>query len=60
MSEPEHRVRTLLDAGELAAIARRLGREIKRDYPDGVVLIALLKGCKSDRLVILKYPRSFS
>jgi hypoxanthine phosphoribosyltransferase len=44
VSEPEDRVRTLLDAGELAAIARRLGREIKRDYPDGVVLIALLKG----------------
>ena len=44
MSEPEDRVRTLLDAGELAAITRRLGREIKRDYPDGVVLVALLKG----------------
>lgn len=44
MSEPEERVRSLLDAGELAAIARRLGREIKRDYPDGVVLVALLKG----------------
>src|ERR1035441_8411645 len=44
VSEPEERVRSLLDAGELAAIARRLGREIKRDYPDGVVLVALLKG----------------
>ncbi len=36
--------RPLLDAVELAAIARRLGGEITRDYPDGVVLVALLKG----------------
>jgi len=34
----------MLDADELAAIARRLGGEIKGDYPDGVVLVALLKG----------------
>ena len=44
MSEPEERGRTLLDAGGLAAIARRLGHEIKRDFPNGVVLVALLKG----------------
>lgn len=36
--------RPLLDADELAAIARRLGGEIRRDYPDGVVMVALLKG----------------
>ncbi|MGD1011916.1 MAG: phosphoribosyltransferase family protein [Acidimicrobiales bacterium] len=44
MSAPADRERSLLDPGELAAIARRLGREIKQDYPDGVVLVALLKG----------------
>ncbi len=44
MSQPEGSSRSLLDAGELAAIARRLGGEITRDYPDGVVLVALLKG----------------
>jgi hypoxanthine phosphoribosyltransferase len=44
VNPPGHPVRSLLDADELAAIARRLGGEIKRDYPDGVVLIALLKG----------------
>jgi hypoxanthine phosphoribosyltransferase len=44
VSEPAGRVKSLLDAGELAAIASRLGREIKQDYPDGVVLVALLKG----------------
>ena len=44
MSRPEDRIRSLLDATELAAITRRLGREINHDYPDGVVLVALLKG----------------
>ncbi|MGD0943583.1 MAG: phosphoribosyltransferase family protein [Acidimicrobiales bacterium] len=44
MSQPESSSRSLLDAGELAAIAHRLGGEIRRDYPDGVVLVALLKG----------------
>ena len=44
MSQLEEPVRSLLDAGQLAAIARRLGREITHDYPDGVVLVALLKG----------------
>jgi len=44
VSQPEGSSRSLLDAGELAAIARRLGGEITRDYPDGVVLVALLKG----------------
>jgi hypoxanthine phosphoribosyltransferase len=42
--QPEQSFATLLGAGELAAIARRLGREISRDYPDGVVVVALLKG----------------
>lgn len=44
MSRPKDSVRTLLDPTELAAIARRLGGELTRDYPDGVVLVALLKG----------------
>ena len=44
MSQPDHGVRSLLAASELAAIAQRLGGEIRRDYPDGVVLVALLKG----------------
>ena len=44
VSEPEQPLATLLEASELAAIARRLGREISRDYPEGVVLVALLKG----------------
>lgn len=44
VSQPESSSRSLLDAGELAAIAHRLGGEIRRDYPDGVVLVALLKG----------------
>ena len=44
VSRPADAQRTLLGAGELSAIARRLGGEIRRDYPDGVVLVALLKG----------------
>lgn len=44
MSRPEAPVGSVLDAGELAEIARRLGREIGGDYPEGVVLVALLKG----------------
>ncbi|MGA2804528.1 MAG: phosphoribosyltransferase family protein [Acidimicrobiales bacterium] len=44
MSQPDHGVRSLLEASELAAIAHRLGGEIRRDYPDGVVVVALLKG----------------
>ena len=44
VSEPEAAVGRLLDPDELAAIARRLGSEIARDYPEGVVLVALLKG----------------
>ena len=44
VSQPEAAVGHLLDPDELAAIARRLGSEIARDYPDGVVLVALLKG----------------
>ncbi len=34
----------LLDADEVAAHVRRLGGEIARDHPDGVVLIGVLKG----------------
>jgi len=34
----------MLDAAQLAAITHRLGHEIARDYPDGVVIVALLKG----------------
>jgi hypoxanthine phosphoribosyltransferase len=44
VSRPEAPVGSLLDARELADIAHRLGGEIARDYPDGVVLVALLKG----------------
>jgi hypoxanthine phosphoribosyltransferase len=44
VSQPESSPRSLLDAGDLAAIAHRLGGDIRRDYPDGVVLVALLKG----------------
>jgi len=44
VSQPEAPVGTVLDAGALAAITRRLGRAIAKDYPDGVVLVALLKG----------------
>jgi hypoxanthine phosphoribosyltransferase len=44
VSQPGAAVGPLLDSGELASIARRLGGEIARDYPDGVVLVALLKG----------------
>ncbi len=34
----------LLDADALAAHVNRLGREIERDHPDGVVLVGVLKG----------------
>jgi hypoxanthine phosphoribosyltransferase len=34
----------LLDSDELAAMLRRLGDEIARDHPDGVVLVGVLKG----------------
>jgi hypoxanthine phosphoribosyltransferase len=34
----------LLDATALAAQVRRLGAEIERDHPDGVVLVGVLKG----------------
>ena len=35
---------SLLDAGELAGIVDRLGAEITRDHPEGVVLVGILKG----------------
>ena len=34
----------LLDAGNVAALVARLGTEIERDHPDGVVLVGVLKG----------------
>jgi hypoxanthine phosphoribosyltransferase len=34
----------LLDAADLAAQVRRLGAEIERDHPRGVVLVGVLKG----------------
>ena len=34
----------LLDADAVAAIVTRLGGEIERDHPDGVVLVGVLKG----------------
>ena len=34
----------LLDADAVAAHVARLGAEIERDHPDGVLLIAVLKG----------------
>lgn len=44
MSRTAEPIGTLLNGEGLAATARRLGREIAQDYPDGVVLVALLKG----------------
>jgi hypoxanthine phosphoribosyltransferase len=35
---------TLLDAETLASTAQRLGAEIETDHPDGVLLVAVLKG----------------
>ncbi len=35
---------TVLTAEELAVITKRLGSEISRDHPDGVVLVGMLKG----------------
>jgi len=37
-------LRVLLPAERIQARVRELGREIDRDYPDGVYLIAILKG----------------
>jgi len=37
-------LRVLLPAEKIRARVRELGREIDRDYPDGVYLIAILKG----------------
>lgn len=34
----------LLDADELRALLSRIGEEIARDHPDGVVLVGVLKG----------------
>lgn len=34
----------LVGRGELAALARRLGRAVAADHPDGVVLVGVLKG----------------
>ncbi len=36
--------RILQDADDLRAVTQRLGREISADHPDGVLLVAVLKG----------------
>jgi len=38
------RSRIVLDRSELAAVVQRLGEAIEADYPDGVVMIGVLKG----------------
>jgi len=40
----DHPGRVLLDRGGIDERVRRLGKEIARDHPDGVVLIIVLKG----------------
>jgi len=45
MTRPGATGQALLDAAALAGVVDRLGREITRDYPDGVVLVGLLKSC---------------
>jgi len=40
----ETSLRVLLSAEQIQARVRELGREIDRDYPDGVYLIAILNG----------------
>jgi hypoxanthine phosphoribosyltransferase len=41
---PETSPRVLLDRDELRDAVDRLAREIERDFPDGVVLVGVLKG----------------
>jgi hypoxanthine phosphoribosyltransferase len=41
---PEDGPRVLIGAEQLQAGVRRLGRELSRAYPDGVVLVGVLKG----------------
>jgi len=36
--------RTLLSAGEIAGLVRRLGAEISADHPEGLALVGVLKG----------------
>ena len=43
MAEPD-RASVLLDAPALAGHVARLGREIRADHPDGLVLVGVLKG----------------
>jgi hypoxanthine phosphoribosyltransferase len=43
-STPKTVLRVLVPADRIRARVQELGREIDRDYPDGVYLIAILKG----------------
>jgi hypoxanthine phosphoribosyltransferase len=38
------RARVLLDEAELSAAVKRLAKQIEQDFPDGVVLVGVLKG----------------
>ncbi len=42
MTSPEPRI--LVSAGELEAVCRRVARSLSDHYPDGVLLVAVLKG----------------
>ncbi len=44
MSPEAPPARVLLDRGDLDALVARLGHEIEADFPDGVVLVGVLKG----------------
>lgn len=44
MTPPPPRGRVLLDRTDLHRTVERLGEEIERDFPDGVVLVGVLKG----------------
>ena len=43
-AQPQQAGRVLLDRADLRRAVERLGREIERDFPDGVVLVGVLKG----------------
>jgi hypoxanthine phosphoribosyltransferase len=44
VTEPQASAEVVLDRAALAARVRRLGAEIARDHPDGVILVGVLKG----------------
>lgn len=44
MTPPPSRGRVLLDRSDLHRAVERLGEEIERDFPDGIVLVGVLKG----------------